>query len=193
MHGRISGTEFRNCTSYCSNIETTSTILDCLTLQNFLQSTIDPSSVHARFHLCTVDQAENVIKNEVAALAIGLELEGLGVVHRPLLLIDQKSTSDHDQDTTLLVGGLSVEGRDLVSNLGEWKAVQLLENGTSTLNRIGLKGEHRVITVEADKVGPGSVEGLVVELDELISDVLEVGHFEEIRTCVCVEKRSKDR
>jgi len=141
-------------------------ILDCLTLQSFLQPTINPSFLHARFHLCTVDQAEDVVENEVAALAIGLELEGLSVVHGPLLLIDlhsenlwvssntrkhsgtvevgpyQKSTSDHDQDTTLLVGGLSVEGRDLVSDLGEGKALGASQRCSAC--RYHQAGEHTV-------------------------------------------------
>lgn len=36
----------------------------------------------------SVDQTENVVENEIAAGAIRLELEALGVVHWLLLLID---------------------------------------------------------------------------------------------------------
>lgn len=35
-----------------------------------------------------VDQTENVVEHEVAAGAVGLELEALGVVHGLLLLVD---------------------------------------------------------------------------------------------------------
>lgn len=38
--------------------------------------------------LCSVDQAEDVVKDEVAAGAVGLQLEELGVAHGLLLLID---------------------------------------------------------------------------------------------------------
>lgn len=36
----------------------------------------------------SVDQAEDVVENEIAAGAVGLELEALGVVHGLLLLVD---------------------------------------------------------------------------------------------------------
>lgn len=50
-----------------------------------------PSSIRKfpySFHLSTVDQTEDVVEDEVASLAVGLELEGLRVIHGLLLLID---------------------------------------------------------------------------------------------------------
>lgn len=36
----------------------------------------------------SVDESEDVVEHEVASLAVGQKLEGLGVAHRSLLLIN---------------------------------------------------------------------------------------------------------
>jgi hypothetical protein len=90
-----------------------------------------------------IDEAEDVVENEVASSTVGQKLECLCVVHGLLLLVNleyerkrresvsaigffllldqtyQQSTSDKDQDTTLLAGGLGVQGRDLMLDLLE--------------------------------------------------------------------------
>lgn len=48
----------------------------------------------------------------------------------------QKSTGDHDQDTALLVGRLSVKGRNLVSNLGERKALEPSQHRSAYISKV---------------------------------------------------------
>lgn len=45
---------------------------------------------------------------------------------------------------------------------------QLLEDVSGALVRAVLKGEHRLVAVEAREIRPIRVEGLVVEVDELL-------------------------
>lgn len=44
--------------------------------------------IHQQPPLSTVDQPEDIVEDEVASRAVGQELEGLGVVHGPLLIVD---------------------------------------------------------------------------------------------------------
>lgn len=129
-------------------------------------------------NLGSVDETEDVVQNEEAAGAIGLELEALGVAHGLLLLINNESTGNQDNDATL-AGGLGIKGGNLVAHLLEGKGGQLLDNTSGTLNRGSLEGEHRLVTVERSETTTVGVESLVVELNELLSDGGEVGHFEE--------------
>lgn len=88
MHGRIPKKELHKLHSILQQSKNTSIILDCLTSQFFSQPTIDPLSLlHARLYL-TIDQAEDVVEDEVASLAVRLKLERLGVVHGFLFLIN---------------------------------------------------------------------------------------------------------
>lgn len=57
------------------------------------QRSVPPSSRRSNLNRVLVlrggvDQAEDVVENEIAAGAVGLELEALGVVHGLLLLVD---------------------------------------------------------------------------------------------------------
>lgn len=55
------------------------------------QRDIPPSSrrsYSSMERLCGVDQAEDVVENEVAAVSVGLQLEELGIAHGLLLLIN---------------------------------------------------------------------------------------------------------
>ena len=57
----------------------------------------------------------------------------------------QKTTGDENEDTTSLIGRLGIETGNLVLDLGEGKASELLGNCSSTLDRRVLKGEHGVL------------------------------------------------
>jgi hypothetical protein len=127
----------------------------------------------------TENKLEKIVENIVLTLIIAVELEGLGEVHGVLLLVDEKSASDEDNDTSLVVGGLSIESRDLVLDLLERKADKLLSDSLGAENGSGLKCEHGVRSVESSQTLAIRVEGVVVELDELLGDVLKVlGHLE---------------
>lgn len=125
-----------------------------------------------------VDESEHVVE-DIVALTLTKKLESLRVAHGLLLLIDQQTTGDHDHDAALRVRRLSIEGRDLVLHLLEGKRRQLLNNAADALNRGCFEGKHRVVTVETGQRLTVGVEGLVVELHELLSNILEVGHFDE--------------
>ena len=121
----------------------------------------------------------SALEHEVASGAVGLQLEALGVVHRLLLLIDEESAGDEDNDS-ICAGGLGVEGGNLVLNLLEGESAELLSDGRDTLDRACLEGKHRLVTVEASQASAVSVKGLVVELHKLLGDSVEISHFEEV-------------
>lgn len=99
----------------------------------------------------TEDKLEDVVVDEVLAIRIAGELERLAEVHRALLLIDlifvsrrisggcgwsetyKESTGNEDNDAALVVGGLGIEGRDLVLDLLKGEA--LLEKLLTTPTR----------------------------------------------------------
>lgn len=89
-----------------------------------------------------VNQLEDIVEDEVLALWVTSELEGLGVVHRALLFVDlegkaavrlrtgpsltrkrsgggsyEKSTGNQDDDCTIGSGWLGIESADLVLDL----------------------------------------------------------------------------
>jgi hypothetical protein len=96
-----------------------------------------------RLFLGSVDQTEDVVQDEEAALSIGLEVEALGVAHGLRLFIDlfhgvsiggdmwmrdwakrtyNKTTGNQDSNASL-AGGLGVQGGNLVAHLLEGKAL----------------------------------------------------------------------
>jgi hypothetical protein len=122
---------------------------------------------HKLFTL-TEDQLEHVVEHKVLAAGVAGQLEGLGVVHRALLLIDKELAGDKDEDATLGNGGLGIEGGNLVLDLLERQSRELLSNVLSTEDRSGLEGQHGLLAVERDEALAIGVEGVVVELDELL-------------------------
>lgn len=114
----------------------------------------------------TKDQLEDVVVDKVAVGVLG-QVEGLREVHGALLLIDQELASDEDNDA-LVGAGLGILGRDLVLDLLERKAAQLLDNGGGTEDGGGLKGEHRLLAVEGNQLLAVGIEGVVVKVDELV-------------------------
>jgi hypothetical protein len=127
----------------------------------------------------TENKLEKIVVDEVLARLVAVKLEGLGEVHGVLLLVDEKSTSNKNNDTTLLVGGLGIDGGDLVLDLLEGEADKLLSNGLGAEDGRRLKGEHRVRSVERSEALAISVKGVVVELNKLLGDILKVsGHLE---------------
>merc|ERR1712098_591826 len=87
-----------------------------------------PSSIHHSFIPCpsdlvtptyvpnilsphsTKNQLKDIVEDEVASSTVREELKGLAVVHRSLLIVDQKSPSDEDQNSTMLSRRLCIEG-----------------------------------------------------------------------------------
>jgi len=115
----------------------------------------------------TEDKLEDVVVDEVLAIRIAGELEGLAEVHGALLLIDKESTGNEDNDTALVVGGLGIEGRDLVLDLLKGEASKLLGNSLGAEDGSRLESQHRVVSVESSKTLAITVESVVVELNKL--------------------------
>lgn len=127
----------------------------------------------------TEDKLEDVVVDEVLSIRIAGELERLAEVHGALLLIDKESTGNEDYDTALVIGGLGIEGRDLVLDLLKGEASKLLGNSLGAKDGSRLKSQHRVVSVESSETLAITVEGVVVELNKLLGNFLKVsGHFE---------------
>jgi hypothetical protein len=136
------------------------------------------NGVLLRLFRLSVNKLEDVVEDEVLARGISGELEGLGVAHGALLLIDEKLASDENDDTAILRGGLGIKGLHLVLDLLERKRSKLLSDGASTENGSRLESQHGLLTVESLKTLAIGIESVVVELDKLLGNRLEVSHCE---------------
>lgn len=98
-------------------------------------------------HSLTEDETENVVEHKVGA-SVRNEVEYLGVSLGVLLLVNEKLTSDHDNDITVSRGGLGIQSSDSVGHLLEGERSQLLNDVLSTLDLRGLKGQHGLISLK---------------------------------------------
>lgn len=101
-------------------------------------------------------------------------MENLGVRERVVAINAQLSGDKHNDITSLSRSGLGVNIRDLVSDLAKGKANKFLNDSLGTLVLSTGEGEHRVITVEVTELRPVGIEGLVVELAELLGEGVEI-------------------
>lgn len=101
-----------------------------------------PSRICVRLSL-TVDQLEDVVENEERT-TLGHQMEGLGVVHGALLLIDlghvsisrvfcalakpYQELAGHQNEDAAASTGLGIKGCDLVLHLLERETLQIKEN-----------------------------------------------------------------
>lgn len=118
-------------------------------------------------------ESENVVE-DIVRRSIRDQVENLGVRERVVAINAQLSGDKHNDITSLSRSGLGVNIRNLVSDLAKGKANKFLNDSLGTLVLSTGEGEHRVITVEVTELRPVGIEGLVVELAELLGEGVEI-------------------
>lgn len=97
-------------------------------------------------------------------------MEDLRVALGGWLVINQKLTSDHDNDITVTRRTrLGVESGNLMLDFLESQRSQLFNNVLSTLDLIALESEHGVVAVQRRKKTAVSAELAVVVVHKLLS------------------------
>jgi len=99
------------------------------------------------FSPLAVDKLEDVVVDKVAS-ALGVQEEGLAVVHRLWLIIDNELTSDQDDDG--IVGAwLGVQRGDLVHDFLEGQLNELVFDGRGSEGLARLERQHRLVSIES--------------------------------------------
>lgn len=101
-------------------------------------------------------------------------MENLGVRERVVAINTELTGDKHNDVAALSRSGLGIDIGDLVLDLAKGKVDELLDNGLGTLELSTSEGQHRVVSVEVTELSSISVEGLVVELTELLGERVEI-------------------